>query len=109
MWPPLIDLLWQNEATGQVLIWRMNGATIAGQDPLPSVTDPNWRIAGTGDYDGDGHIDILWYYPPPSPPGDPNLLGSLYMWYLNGVAVQSANPTNPPSEPNTNWRVVGPR
>ena len=27
---------------------------------LPAVADQNWKIAGTGDFNGDGKIDIVW-------------------------------------------------
>ena len=32
----------------------------ATQQPVTRVSDPAWQVAGTGDFDGDGHADILW-------------------------------------------------
>ena len=41
----------------------MNGtASIGDYGFLPTVADTNWRIAGTGDFNGDGDTDILWRY-----------------------------------------------
>jgi len=38
----------------------MVGSEIVDVIVLPSM-DPGWRTAGTGDFDGDGTTDILWY------------------------------------------------
>lgn len=39
--------------------------------------DPVWRIAGTGDADGDGRQDIYWQH----------TSGSVAIWRMNGVAL----------------------
>ena len=36
----------------------MNGATIVNQGPLPVVSHLNWQIVGSGDFDGDGFLDL---------------------------------------------------
>ena len=49
------DLLFRDHSSGYVVMWEMNGANVklaAGVGtPLPS----GFNIAGTGDFDGDGH------------------------------------------------------
>ncbi len=52
------DLLWQNTATGQVAIWRMNGPTYV-RDEFFSPTVG--KVQSVGDFNGDGIDDILWY------------------------------------------------
>ena len=58
-----IDLLWRNKVTGENAIWLMNGPAWASTATLPSRTDLNWKIGGTGDskqdIDADGLSD-LW-------------------------------------------------
>jgi len=44
------DLLWQNEATGDVAVWYMNGFVVLGGRLLsiPNVGDLNWNMVGPG-------------------------------------------------------------
>ncbi len=44
---------------------------------MPEVTDLNWQIVGTGDFNNDTFVDILWRY---NGPGGYNLI-----WYMNGM------------------------
>ncbi|MBC7978170.1 MAG: VCBS repeat-containing protein [Myxococcales bacterium] len=41
------DLLWRNLATGDDVVWYMNGATLKDSAYMDPVGDPNWRIVGT--------------------------------------------------------------
>ncbi len=54
------DLVWQNRATGDLSVWRMNGVNIiSGESLSPSnVGDTNWKIMGTLDANLDGETDI---------------------------------------------------
>ena len=49
------DLVWQRQADGEFIIWLGNSA-----DPFYLQPDHAWHIAGGGDFDGDGSIDIIW-------------------------------------------------
>src|SRR5437879_1707087 len=52
------DILWRNSTTGQNYLYLVNGLTIKGTEGyLRTVADPNWQVAGVGDFDGDGKAD----------------------------------------------------
>jgi hypothetical protein len=73
------DLLWYNLGTGQVVLWFMNGASVIGGGS-PGTISPfssAWTIM-TGDFNGDGFTDILWFNQ-----GD----GQTVIWLLNGTSV----------------------
>jgi uncharacterized glyoxalase superfamily protein PhnB len=75
------DILWYNKTTGAETIWLMNGAVISsGAVAFATVADLNWGIAGTGDFDGDGKADILWYN---------KATGASTIWLMNGAAITS--------------------
>ena len=60
------------------------------------MTDVNWQIVGTGDYDGDGRSDILWRHA---------VSGANYVFLMNGTTVQPGSSyTN--AVPDLNWQVV---
>jgi hypothetical protein len=40
------DILWRNQASGDNLVWLMNGTTIAAGVVLTPIADTNWRIVG---------------------------------------------------------------
>ena len=56
------DILWRNQANGQNYIYFMggDGKTIIAEGFIRTLTDLNWKVAGVGDFDGDGKADILW-------------------------------------------------
>jgi hypothetical protein len=63
---------------------------------LIQVTDPAWQIAGTGDYNNDGRVDILWRYYGAG--------GSNVIWYMDGVSWSASAEIL--SVPDLNWRIV---
>jgi hypothetical protein len=79
-------IFWRN-TNGAVAHWLMNGGTISSSVPLGTVPT-SWSIVGTGDFDGDGNIDILWR----------NTNGSVAIWFLNssGGIISSASVANVP-------------
>ncbi|MCI0539666.1 MAG: VCBS repeat-containing protein [Verrucomicrobiales bacterium] len=57
------DLLWRNKTTGHNLVWFMDRTTLLSNPPpteTSAVGAVDWDVAGTGDFNADGFIDILW-------------------------------------------------
>src|SRR5258708_28422886 len=75
----------------------MNGTTISGgATNLATVTDLNWRIAGSGDFDGDGKSDILWRH---------GATGEISIWFMNGATILSAPVFGAVTD--LNWSITG--
>jgi hypothetical protein len=99
----LMDVVWRNPVTGENGMWLMDGTTKSPQGiletfsaTLPYVTSAavrikaavalpsagtDWVIAGVGDFNGDGHADILWHQPS---------TGANGIWFMRGATIQSA-------------------
>ncbi len=73
------DILWQDNSTGQRVIWLMNGTAYQSWVDLGTVPT-SWNIVGSGDFNGDGKTDILW---------QDNSTGQRVIWLMNGTAYQS--------------------
>jgi hypothetical protein len=73
-------------------MWTMDGGTISGS---VAVVNPgmDWRVVGTGDYNGDGKADILLQ----------NTDGSVAQWLMDGAAIVSAAVV---ANPGSEWQVV---
>jgi subtilisin family serine protease len=93
-----LDLLWQHQGDGRIAVWLMNGLTqIAGTALSPAqVTDTAWKIAGTGDLDGDGASDLVWQ----------NVAdGRVSAWLMNGTTLREGALLSTPQVPDTQWRI----
>jgi len=92
-----LDLLWRyNGAGGFNVVWYLENTTWTGTAGLISVGDTAWQIVGTGDYNKDGNIDILWRY---NGAGGYNII-----WYMNGVAWSESAELLPVND--LTWRIV---
>jgi hypothetical protein len=91
------DILWNNVNTGQVLAWFMNGTIVARQGWINAtpLADPNWRLRGTGDFDGDGLADLVWQHEGSGQP---------LLWKMNGPSVVSAMQLPTPGTPD--WKIM---
>jgi hypothetical protein len=80
------DLLWRNVGTGganagRLDVWQMNNTNLTQSVTLSKqVADPNWRIEGLGDFNGDSRTDILWRNV-----GTGANAGRLDVWQMNGT------------------------
>jgi len=98
-----LDILWRNYGAGAYsgwnVIWYMNGEGISGYGYLYGISDLGWEIAGTGDFNRDGYMDILWRYY-----GSGGLQGWNCIWYMQGEGIIGYD--YPMTIPDTNWRIV---
>ena len=92
------DILWQN-TNGQVAIWEMNGTSqVAGGSALVGPNPgPSWKAVGTGDFNGDGHSDILWQ----------NTNGQVAIWEMNGTSQIAGGSAVLAADPGPSWKVLG--
>jgi hypothetical protein len=90
------DLIWRNRLTGANYIWSLDGAgNFLSRIDLPGITDNlNWRIGGTGDFNGDGNIDIVLR--------DPTTDTSI-IWIMNRTALAGIEFL--PSTGSSNWQI----
>lgn len=96
--PPHPGLIaWRNNATGQQLLWQMDGTIATGTVALtPAVPDPNWQIQAAADFTGDGQVDLVWRN---------QATGAHVFWQMNGTAAIATLPLTP-AVPDVNWRIV---
>ena len=91
------DILWQN-TSGQAMIWEMNGTNqVAGGNALVGANPgPSWKEVGTGDFNDDGHSDILWQN---------TNSGQISIWEMNGTNMIGGGVVNP--NPGPTWKAIG--
>jgi len=91
------DVLWRNASTGENYLYPMNGTQIlAGEGYLRTVADLNWKIAGIGDFDGDGKADILWRN---------TSTGQNYIYLMSGTAILAEGYLRTVADQS--WQVAG--
>jgi len=92
------DFVWQHR-DGGLAVWYMSGANLAGSELLnpAQVQDPNWKIVGTGDFNGDGRADLVWQHRD----------GWLAVWYMIGANLAGSTLLSPVQQPDLNWKIVG--
>ena len=98
------DILWRYYGVGDYQglndIWFMDGTTFTGESVFSQVADTNWRIAGTGDFNGDGDTDILWRYY-----GAGDYQGLNVIWYMNDAQMMGEAVFSQVLD--TDWRIEG--
>jgi hypothetical protein len=98
------DLLWQNQTTGGLVVWFMNGLSLTtAQWVTPSgvgASRATWKVIGAAHMDANGHLDLLWQH---------QVSGELVVWFMNGLTMTGASYLNPSGVGDPTWRVVGVR
>jgi len=74
------DLVWQNTATGERVVWLMNGTTYLSSVSLGAIPT-DWSIVGLGDFNADGHPDIVWQNA---------ATGECVLWFMDGATYLSS-------------------
>jgi hypothetical protein len=72
----------------------MNGTKVISMAPAGPNPGPSWKAIGTGDFNDDGHSDILWQ----------NTDGQAEIWGMNGTKVIGMAPAGP--NPGPSWLTV---
>jgi hypothetical protein len=87
------DVLWYQPSSGRVALWLLNGTTVIGNPDISwkRLGSDGWDIKGTGDFNRDGNVDILWYQPSS---------GRVGVWLLGGTTTVIGNP-------DISWKVLG--
>ena len=93
--PVTSDIFWQN-TDGQASIWDMDGNTLVGGGAVSPNPGPSWTEIGTGDFNHDGHADILWQNASS---------GQVSIWDMNGNSLIGGGPVNP--NPGPAWKAIG--
>jgi hypothetical protein len=94
------DILWRHSASGENVLWFMNGANlVTGTFLTPSaLTDTRWGMSGTGDFNLDGKPDILWRH---------SASGEIVVWFMNGSVLTTGTFLTPSAFTDVNWQTVG--
>jgi hypothetical protein len=94
-----VDLVWQNQASGHIVVWFMNGTTLISPSYFnpAQVPDINWKIVGTGDFNLDSKVDLVWQN---------QASGHIAVWFMDGANLISPSYFNPAQVPDLNWKIV---
>ena len=94
------DVLWRHEGAGglgQNYLYPMNGTAIeAAEGYVRTVADGNWKVAGVGDFDGNGKADILWRN---------SATGENYIYLMDGKNISVEGYIRTVAD--LNWKVAG--
>lgn len=94
------DLLWREATRGYMAAWTLRG-DLASKTAVSFglvVDDQDWRIVGTGDFNGDGKPDLVWHH---------RTTGRIYLWYMDGVVRLGHTSFSLFGIGDTRWKVVG--
>jgi hypothetical protein len=99
------DILWRyygSTSSGVNMVWTMDGTTRIGDNIwIKRMADSNWKIGGTGDFDGDGKTDILWRNY-----GNDANKGRNVVWYMDGTS-QKGNEVQLQRLVDLDWKIEG--
>jgi hypothetical protein len=72
----------------------MHGNALIGGGPVSANPGPSWNVVGTGDFNRDGHSDILLQ----------SASGQVAIWDMNGASIVGGGPVSP--NPGASWSAV---
>ena len=93
------DVLWRDDS-GTLFDWVAtgSGAFASNAANFATTISSEWRIAGTGDFNGDGYADLLWRQ---------DVTGHLLDWLGNASGGFNTNATNFDSSLPPDVQIVG--
>ena len=93
------DVLWRSD-DGSLSDWlgTANGGFVNNDVHAASFAPTSWSEVGTGDFNGDGRVDLLWRN---------TSTGALSDWLANSNGGFANNDANAASFAPTSWHVVG--
>jgi hypothetical protein len=88
-------LLWRAANGGPLAMWLMNNGSIVGETYIPG-NETSWQVKGAGDFNEDGHGDILWRH----------TSGQVAIHYMQrGLKIGEAYPGG--QDPGLSWTIQG--
>lgn len=94
------SLFWHNKVTGQISAWILSGTNVMDTRPLgiDRISDTNWFVAATADFNRDGYPDVLWRN---------SADGSLAVWFLQNSQVIGTQYLGISHMTDKAWKIVG--
>jgi hypothetical protein len=89
------DLLFFHRGTRQIHAWLLGAGGIESEGAVGAL--PNALPLTVGDFDGDGHRDILWR----------TSAGEIIVWLLDGLSVRESGVVTGVGAIARSWRVAG--
>ena len=74
----------------------MDGNTLIGGGTVSPNPGPSWKQVGSGDFNGDGHADILFQN---------TSSGQVAIWEMNGTTIVGCGTVA--SNPGPSWHAIG--
>jgi hypothetical protein len=99
--PSTVNLLWQQTAAlnavapGQIFNWFRNGSDAIESRYLGFVGDANWKLVGSGDFDRDNTLDLVWHN---------TSTGYVLIWLMNSNGTVRTTVNSGTSGAAQNWR-----
>jgi len=96
------DLVWQHDGDGRLAVWFMQfklyQPVMLQGDPLGpgQVTDLDWKIVGTGDFNRDGWPDLVWQHQ-----GD----GRIAVWKMRQTVLVDGDLISPGQIADLDWKI----
>jgi hypothetical protein len=92
------DILWRNKQTGQVNVWLIDGTALLSKGTLGTVSDLNWGIIKTGDFDSNSNTDLLWRN---------SQTGQVNVWLTNPASIGVSGKGTLGTIADMNWEIIG--
>lgn len=90
------EIVFQNQAGGNIVHWLMNGTQIAIGDTIATGVGSQWKVAGVYDLNADGQSDILWQN---------TQTGDIAYWLMDGTTILRGGYIT--YGLSTQWSIVG--